>query len=91
MGVVSNDSAALHMGRAVKVPVLAIFGPTHPAFGFAPYEDEGVAVTRNLPCSPCSVHGKTRCKRRECFDIPPEEIAVKFLSLVESAEKGDGR
>jgi ADP-heptose:LPS heptosyltransferase len=91
VGVVSNDSAALHMGRAVKVPVLAIFGPTHPAFGFAPYEDEGVAVTRNLPCSPCSVHGKTRCKRRECFDIPPEEIAVKFLSLVESAEKGDGR
>jgi len=87
LGVISNDSAVLHMGRAVKVPVLAIFGPTHPAFGFAPFEDEGTVITKNLPCSPCSVHGKTRCKRRLCFDIPPEEIAMKFLSLLESAPK----
>ncbi|TCK03334.1 glycosyltransferase family 9 protein [Phorcysia thermohydrogeniphila] len=87
VGVISNDSAVLHMGRAVKVPVLAIFGPTHPAFGFAPYKDEGIALTKNLPCSPCSIHGRTRCKYQKCFDLPPEEIVEKFFSLVESAEK----
>jgi len=81
-GVISNDSAVLHMGRAVKVPVLAIFGPTHPAFGFAPFKDEGTALTRNLPCSPCSLHGKTRCRERICFDIPPEEVVENFLSLL---------
>ena len=83
-GVISNDSAVVHMARAVKKPVVAIFGPTHPAFGFAPYPDEGIAVTRNLPCSPCSLHGRTGCRHRRCFEIEPEEIVEKFTSLVES-------
>ena len=83
LGVISNDSAVVHMARAVKRPVVAIFGPTHPAFGFAPYPDEGVAITKNLPCSPCSLHGKTKCKNRECFEISPEEVVSKFLSLIE--------
>ena len=87
-GVISNDSAVVHMARAVKTPVLAIFGPTHPALGFAPYPDEGIALTRNLPCSPCSVHGKTRCRKQRCFDIPPEEIVDRFTSLLESTQKG---
>ncbi|ADY72894.1 glycosyl transferase family 9 [Desulfurobacterium thermolithotrophum DSM 11699] len=82
-GVISNDSAVVHMARAVKKPVIAIFGPTHPAFGFAPYEDEGKAITRNLPCSPCSLHGKTKCKERKCFEIPPSKIVSEFISLVE--------
>jgi ADP-heptose:LPS heptosyltransferase len=83
LGVISNDSAVVHMARAVKRPVVAIFGPTHPAFGFAPYPDEGVTITRNLPCSPCSLHGRTKCKNRKCFEISPEEVVSKFLSLVE--------
>ena len=83
LGVISNDSAVVHMARAVKRPVVAIFGPTHPAFGFAPYPDEGVAITRNLPCSPCSLHGRTKCKNRECFEISPEEVVSRFLSLIE--------
>ncbi len=80
--VVSNDSAVVHMARALKVPVVSIFGPTHPAFGFAPAEDEGVALTLNLPCSPCSLHGKTGCADRKCFNIPPEKIAEVTLSLI---------
>ena len=83
IGVISNDSAVVHMARAVKKPVVAIFGSTHPALGFAPYPDEGIAITRNLPCSPCSLHGKTKCKNRKCFEIPAEEVVSKFLSLVE--------
>ena len=84
LGVISNDSAVVHMARAVKRPVVAIFGPTHPAFGFAPYLDEGVALTKNLPCSPCSLHGKTKCREQKCFEIKPETVVEKFLSLIES-------
>ena len=84
LGVISNDSAVVHMARAVKRPVVAIFGPTHPAFGFAPYPDEGVVLTRNLPCSPCSLHGKTRCREQKCFEIEPETVVEKFTSLIES-------
>ncbi|WP_457679973.1 glycosyltransferase family 9 protein [Thermovibrio sp.] len=81
-GVISNDSAVVHMARAVKTPVLSIFGPTHPALGFAPYEDEGRALTLNLPCSPCSLHGKTRCKERKCFKIPPERVVKEFEEIL---------
>ena len=84
LGVISNDSAVVHMARAVKKPVVAIFGPTHPAFGFAPYPDEGAPLTRNLPCSPCSLHGKTRCREQKCFEIEPETVVEKFTSLIES-------
>jgi ADP-heptose:LPS heptosyltransferase len=81
-GVVANDSAVVHMARSVKKPVVAIFGPTHPAFGFAPAPDEGRALTLNLPCSPCSLHGRTKCKERKCFKIPPERVATELLSTV---------
>ncbi len=83
-GVISNDSAVVHMARAVRVPVVSIFGPTHPAFGFAPLKDEGVPITLNLPCSPCSLHGRRGCSEMECFKIPPREIVEKLFSLLES-------
>ena len=82
VGAISNDSAVVHMARAVKRPVVAIFGPTHPALGFAPYPEEGIALTLNLPCSPCSLHGRVGCKRQRCFDIEPEEVVEKLLSIV---------
>ena len=82
-GVISNDSAVVHMARAVKTPVAVIFGPTHPAFGFAPAPDEGIVITKNLPCSPCSLHGKTKCKERKCFDINPKEVVENFLKITE--------
>ena len=84
-GVISNDSAVTHMARAVKTKVLTLFGPTHPAFGFAPAEDEGKAITLNLPCSPCSLHGKTRCKKQVCFEIPPEKVVEEMMTLVPGA------
>jgi len=82
--VISNDSAAVHMARAVRTKVLALFGPTHPAFGFAPFKDEGKALTLNLPCCPCSLHGKrVRCKEKRCFKIPPEKVVKEGLKLLE--------
>lgn len=81
-GAISNDSAVVHMARAVKTPVAVIFGPTHPAFGFAPAPDEGIVITKNLPCSPCSLHGKTECKRKECFNITPEVVVENLMKIV---------
>ncbi len=82
--VISNDSGVVHMARAVKTKVLALFGPTHPAFGFAPFKEEGKALTLNLPCSPCSLHGKkVRCRERVCFKIPPEEVVKEGMKLLE--------
>ncbi len=59
---VSNDSAPMHLAVAVRTPVVAIFGPTVPEFGFAPLGERDVVLgVPDLSCRPCSIHGGNRC------------------------------
>jgi heptosyltransferase-2 len=60
--LVTNDSAPLHFAQAVDTPVVAIFGPTVPAFGFGPRgpRDEALGLD-GLPCRPCHRHGPPTC------------------------------
>jgi len=60
--LVTNDSAPLHFASAVGTPIVAIFGPTIPAFGFGPRGPrDQVAEVEGLPCRPCSRHGPAVC------------------------------
>ncbi|MEP7325676.1 MAG: lipopolysaccharide heptosyltransferase II [Gemmatimonadota bacterium] len=60
--LVTNDSAPLHLATAVGTPIVAIFGPTVPAFGFGPRGARDLVVEHhNLTCRPCSGHGPQRC------------------------------
>ena len=73
--LLGNDSGPVHLANAVGTPAVAIFGPTHPKLGFSPLE--GRALTADLPCSPCSLHGERPCPRgdRACMRrITPEEV-----------------
>ncbi|WP_297456825.1 glycosyltransferase family 9 protein [Persephonella sp.] len=82
---ISNDSAVAHMSRAVQVPVLMVYGATHPYFGFAPLKEEGDYMCLNLPCQPCDIHGKKKCKLEtvDCLTgIAPAEITEKALQLI---------
>jgi heptosyltransferase II len=70
--LVSNDSAPIHLAAAVNTPVVAIFGATVPAFGFAPYSDRSLVVeTDGLKCRPCSIHGGNQCpiKTFDCMKM----------------------
>ncbi len=87
---ISNDSAIAHMSRAVGVPVLVIYGATHPYFGFAPLQDEGSYIFKGLECQPCDVHGKKECKRKDlaCLTtVSPEEVVQEALKLIENSKK----
>lgn len=60
--LVSNDSAPIHMAQAVGTPTVAVFGPTVPAFGFAPRGAHDVVLeVVGLDCRPCSAHGPRTC------------------------------
>ncbi|HKP30645.1 MAG TPA: lipopolysaccharide heptosyltransferase II [Gemmatimonadales bacterium] len=60
--LVTNDSAPLHIAGAVGTRVVAIFGPTVPAFGFGPLGAQDViAEVHHLTCRPCSKHGPMVC------------------------------
>lgn len=58
---VTTDSAPLHIAEAVGRPVIALFGPTVPAFGFAPRHARSIVLEIDLPCRPCSLHGGDAC------------------------------
>jgi heptosyltransferase-2 len=60
--VVCNDSMSLHMASALKVPTVAIFCATSPAFGYGPWKNKAIVVGKNgLSCRPCRPHGSKSC------------------------------
>jgi heptosyltransferase-2 len=73
--VVSNDSAPIHLAELVQTPVVAVFGPTIPMFGFGPRLPSSAVVERELPCRPCSLHGGRRCPlgTHACMEELPAE------------------
>lgn len=76
--VVSNDSAILHVGAAVGVPVVGIFGSTVPGFGFAPAGPRDRIAEIALGCRPCDVHGKPRCPlgHHRCMNDLTPDVAL---------------
>jgi len=72
--VFANDSAPAHIAAAVQTPVVAIFGPTVPEFGFSPYSGKSrVADVGKLYCRPCST-----CM----MDLLPERIIKAAKTLI---------
>jgi len=60
--LITNDSAPLHLATAVGTPIVALFGPTVPEFGFGPRNPGDVILGHgSLECRPCSRHGPNRC------------------------------
>jgi heptosyltransferase-2 len=89
--ILSNDSAPMHMGVAVRTPVVAVFGATVPAFGFSPYgKDDVVVETLGLPCRPCSIHGGKQCPI-DSFDcmmrIMPEQVVDAVLNQMNRSRR----
>ncbi len=82
--LISNDSAPAHLGVATRCKVITIFGPTVPAFGFAPFGDGHLVIEKNLPCRPCSSHGGHRCPigTHACMlEISFEEVFTRVVEL----------
>ncbi len=81
--LISNDSAPVHIAIASGTPVIDIFGPTIPEFGFAPRAESGLSIgVENLWCRPCSSHGSNECPihTHQCM----EDISVgSVLKLIE--------
>lgn len=59
--LIGNDSAPGHIAAARMVPVVSIFGPTVPAFGYYPYGKDVAIVEKELSCRPCHHHGPKKC------------------------------
>jgi ADP-heptose:LPS heptosyltransferase len=83
--VLSMDSANMHLASLAGVPVLCIWGATHPFAGFTGWKQPPTnSIQVDLPCRPCSVYGNKNCYRRDyaCMDIPEQLIIEKITALL---------
>ena len=84
--VVANDSSPGHIAAAVGTPVVSIFGPTIPEYGFTPYSENSKVVDIGmLECRPCSRHGSEKCPRGhfKCMrELSPEKVVAAVGSLL---------
>ncbi|MFP4515169.1 MAG: glycosyltransferase family 9 protein [Desulfovibrionales bacterium] len=81
--MVTSDSGPMHLATAVGTPVTALFGPTSREWGFHPCGPRDRVLSLNLPCSPCSLHGKNVCQWdfRCMRELSPEAVLDAVCSL----------
>jgi ADP-heptose:LPS heptosyltransferase len=85
--MVSMDSANMHLASLFGVPVISIWGGTHPYLGFYGWgQSMDNAMQLDLPCRPSSVFGNKKCPvhgDKGCMEgITPEMIVSKVKSLL---------
>ena len=87
--IICNDSMALHMASALKIPNVAIFCSTIPAFGFGPWKNRSIVVEKEMDCRPCGRHGKKECPKNTeaCMrEITPDQVLEAATKLLDKAE-----
>ncbi len=80
--IYTNDSGAMHLACAVKIPVIAFFGSTVREFGFFPYKTQNVVLEiDSLPCRPCTHFGRKSCplKHFKCMRDISTEMAFNTI------------
>lgn len=85
--MVSMDSANMHLASLVRLPVVSIWGATHPYCGFMGWkQDPRDTVQLNVLCRPCSVFGNKPCRFNDTFclsGISPTLIISHIKDVLE--------
>ncbi|SOD79848.1 glycosyltransferase family 9 protein [Spirosoma fluviale] len=89
-GMICMDSGNMHLAALSGIPVVSIWGSTHPDAGFGPWGQGEEAIVQispvELPCRPCSVFGNKPCFRGDlaCLNwITVDMVAGKVQQLLE--------
>lgn len=91
--MVAMDSGNMHLAALRGVPVVSVWGATHPMAGFAGATSPAeLRVGADFDCRPCSIYGNRPCRLTNdgsfpCLDaIAPSTIAERLLSLLPANE-----
>src|SRR5574344_2123456 len=83
--MVSMDSANMHLASLVNIPVVSIWGATHPYAGFLGWnQNPNNTVQIDLNCRPCSIYGNKPCLRGDfaCMNKIEPEMIIDRIELV---------
>ncbi len=66
--MLSMDNMNMHLASLVKVPVVSVWGASHPYCGFMGWkQSEENVVQLNMACRPCSLFGDKKCYYNDFF------------------------
>nr|WP_121271441.1 glycosyltransferase family 9 protein [Pedobacter schmidteae] len=80
--MLSMDSSGMHLASLMNIPVVSVWGATHPYAGFLGYgQSIQDAVQSDLYCRPCSVYGNVPCYRGDfaCMNNLSETIVINSV------------
>lgn len=90
--MISMDSSNMHLAALSGIPVISVWGATHPGIGFSawsqPVQNSIQIPKKELECRPCSIYGKGECKRKDfaCMEwIKPESVYEQTISVISSS------
>ena len=66
--LISGDTGMMHIGAALNVPMVNIFGSTHPILGYTPFygtntNKSTIIENTELSCRPCTKQGRDYCPK----------------------------
>lgn len=64
--IITNDSGPMHVAISQKVPIVAMYGPSHPDL-YGPYTDMATIVRAEPPCNGCADGMKHHCEDMQCM------------------------
>lgn len=83
--VLAMDSGNMHLASLAGVPVVSVWGATHPLSGFLGWgQSMDNVIQEDLPCRPCSIYGNKPCRYGDyrCLTrISPERIVKTIGKL----------
>jgi len=83
--MLSMDSSGMHLASLKGIPVVSVWGATHPNAGFLGYgQNLANCVQVDLACRPCSVYGNKSCYRGDfaCMNQLSESRIIQKISEV---------
>ncbi len=85
--VLAMDSGNMHLASLAGVPVVSVWGATHPLAGFLGWgQSMDNVIQEDLPCRPCSIYGNNPCKYGDyrCLTgISPERVIEAVNRILE--------
>ena len=74
--IVTNDSGPMHVAISQRVPIVAMYGPSHPDL-YGPYTRLATIVTAEPPCPGCAAGMKHHCDDPQYNMRCMKELTVK--------------
>ena len=84
--LITHDTGLMHIGAALGVQIVSVWGNTIPEFGMYPYYPNhpkkfSIIENKNLSCRPCSKIGHDKCPKKhfKCMVEIDENLVVESL------------